>query len=386
MTRPLDVALVIDSLGSGGAQRQAVELAVRLRSEPGVTTRIAVYRAVDPRDRDLYAARLAEHGVPVDLVAKRSRFDPTLPARLGAALAGRDVVHAFMPAPAFWAWLALRTLPARRRPPLIAAERAMPSHGSRLDRLVQGFVYRRAQAVTANAHVAAEELVRDLRVSRERVHYLPNGIDLAAWDRAAAGEPPWPLEPGCFHAALIGRMGAQKNQELLVEALARLAPETRRCWRVWLVGAATNEPELGARVHARIREAALEEVVRFAPPTERVAALLRHLDLLVLPSRYEGFPNVVLEAMAAGTLVAATPVGDVPSLVEDGKTGLLIRPGDAADLARVLEAARAMEPEARRALVGQARRHVEERYRIETVARGYLQLYEREAALAAGRM
>lgn len=379
VTRPLDVAFVVDSLGSGGAQRQAVELAVRLRREPGVTARIAVYRPVDPSDRDLYAVRVASAGVPVDLVAKRSRFDPTLPARLGRALAGRDVVHAFMPAPTFWAWLALRTLRAARRPPLIAAERAMPSHGSPLDRLVQGFVYRRVQAVTANARVAAAQVERALRVPRERVHYLPNGIDLAEWDRTAAGEPPWPLEPGCFHAALIGRMGFQKNQEQLVEALARLAPEARRRWRVWLVGASTNEPEIGARVAARIRDAGLEDVARLVPPTDRVAALLRHLDLLVLPSRYEGFPNVVLEAMAAGTLVAATPVGDVPSLVEDGKTGLLIRPGDVADLARVLEAARALAPEERRAITARARQHVEASYRIEIVAAAYLDLYRQIA-------
>jgi len=375
VTRPLAVAFVIDSLGSGGAQRQVVELAVRLRSEPGVTTRIAVYRPVDPRDRDLYGARLAGAGVPVDLVAKRSRFDPTLPARLGAVLADRDVVHAFMPAPAFWAWLALHTLRAHRRPPLIAAERNMPSHGSALDRLVQGFVYRGADAVTANARVAVEELANELRVPRQRLHYLPNGIDLDEWERAAAGEPPWPLEPGYFHAALIGRMGSQKNQGLLVEALARLAPEARRHWRVWLVGARTNEPELAARVEARIRDAALEDVVRLAPPTGRVAALLRHLDLLVLPSRFEGFPNVVLEAMAAGTLVVAAPVGDVPSLIEDGETGLLIRPDDAADLARVLEAARALPPEARNAMTARARQRVEDRFRIEAVARSYLELY-----------
>lgn len=383
MKRPLDVAFVLDSLGSGGAQRQAVELAVRLRSGPGVATRIAVYRPVDPRDRDLYGARLATAGVPVDLVAKRARFDPTLPTRLGAALAGRDVVHAFMPAPTFWTWLGLRTQPAQRRPILIGAERAMPSHGNRLDRLVNGFVYRRADAVTANARPALEEVAVALRVPRERLHYLPNGIDLDAWDREASKELPWPLEPDRFHAALVGRMSAQKNQELLLAALAQLAPEERRCWRVWLVGARTGEAGLEERIEAQIRRDRLEDVVKIVSPTRSVAALLSRLDLLVLPSRFEGFPNVVLEAMASGTLVVAAPVGDVPSLVDEGETGLLFRPEDAADLARALMAARALPPEERKAMTARARQRIEERYRMERVASEYLDLYERMAEMRA---
>jgi glycosyltransferase involved in cell wall biosynthesis len=377
VTRPIDLAFVLDNLGSGGAQRQAVELAVRLRREPGVAARIAIYRPVDANDRDLYGARLAAAGVPVDLVAKHAKLDPTLPGRLGAALAGRDVVHAFMPAPALWTWLALRTQPARTRPLLIAAERCLPSEGPRLERLVNGFVYRHADAVTANARPALEEVARNLRVPRDRLHYLPNGIDLAEWDRAAVQEPPWPLEPGLLHFALIGRISAQKNHELLIAALARIDPQVRRNWRVWLVGASKGEAERAARIAARIREHGLEESVRIVAPTDRVAALLRRLDVLVLPSRYEGFPNVVLEAMAMGPLVVAAPVGDVPSLVEEGETGLLFRCGDADDLARALQAAQALGPERRRALAARARRRVEERYRIEHVAAAYLELYRR---------
>jgi glycosyltransferase involved in cell wall biosynthesis len=145
---------------------------------------------------------------------------------------------------------------------------------------------------------------------------------------------------------------------------------------VWLVGAGTGERGLGERVAARIRAEGLDDVVRIAPATDRVAALLRRLDLLVLPSRFEGFPNVVLEAMAAGTLVVAAPVGDVPALVEEGRTGLLFQPGSEEDLARALEAARGLPAEARRAITGEARRRVEERYGMDAVARLYLLLYE----------
>lgn len=382
---PFEIAFVLDNLGSGGAQRQAVELAVRLRSEPGVFTRIAVYRPLDARDRDLHGARLAAAGVPVDLVAKRAKLDPTLPARLGAALARCDVVHAFMPAPAFWAWLGLRARPGRPRPALVAAERSALANSPPLHRWVQGLVYRRADAVTVNARPMLEELVSRLRVPRDRLHYLPNGIDLEHWDRADDEPPPWPLEPGRFHAALIGRMSAEKNHDLLLAALGQLAPEERRRWRLWFVGASTGDPGLAAQIAGRIHREGLDDVVRIAPPTPQIAALLRHLDLLVLPSRYEGFPNVVLEAMASGLLVVAAPVGDVPSLVRDGETGLLFRSQDAADLARALKAAQALDPELRSSITGRARRSVEECYQMKHVAAAYLDLYRRIAPASPAR-
>jgi glycosyltransferase involved in cell wall biosynthesis len=111
---------------------------------------------------------------------------------------------------------------------------------------------------------------------------------------------------------------------------------------------------------------------------------MRHLDVLVLPSRFEGFPNVLLEAMASRLPAVATPAGDVPSLMEDGRTGFLVPLGDAAALARALERLEDMGPEGRRALGERARTAVEQRYRIEVVAEQHLALYRRLLAAGTG--
>jgi glycosyltransferase involved in cell wall biosynthesis len=287
-----------------------------------------------------------------------------------------DVVHAFMLNPSLWSLLAVRTLRPARRPALVASERDTVIGRSVRQRWLQRLAYRGADAVTANAAPAVEAIVTRLGVPRGRVHYVPNGIDLAAWDLAARGPCPLAREPGRFHLALIGRLEPQKNHALLIEALRRIEPARRAGWLVWCVGAETGGRAFARDVEERARAAGLTECVRFVPPTPGVPALMRALDLLVLPSRHEGFPNVVLEAMASRVPVVASRVGDVPSLLEDGRTGFVFESEDADGLAHALLRASALAPAAREALVERARAVVEERYGIDAVAATHARLYE----------
>jgi glycosyltransferase involved in cell wall biosynthesis len=176
----------------------------------------------------------------------------------------------------------------------------------------------------------------------------------------------------------VGWILEAKGVRELLQA-ARALPEAR----FTLVG--PPEPSFVATIEDELR--ALGDRVRVLPalPREEIFRLYREADVFVLPTWREGFPNVVLEAMASGALVVAAPVGEVPSLVEEGETGLLFRPGDAADLARALLAARALSAGGRKAMTARARKRVEDRYRIERVAAGYLDLYEGLAAKRARR-
>jgi glycosyltransferase involved in cell wall biosynthesis len=116
--------------------------------------------------------------------------------------------------------------------------------------------------------------------------------------------------------------------------------------------------------------------VRLVSETPEIPALRRVADAVVLPSLFEGFPNVLLEAMASGLPAVATAVGDVPSLIEEGVTGFLVPSGDAAALALALERLHALGPEARRAMGRAARAQVEARHQLEGVAARHLTLYE----------
>ena len=116
---------------------------------------------------------------------------------------------------------------------------------------------------------------------------------------------------------------------------------------------------------------------KHSPPRVPVAdprPLYQAADLLVLPSRSEGFANTLIEAMGCGLPVVATRVGGNPEIVEDGTTGILVAPGDAGALAAAIRELLA-EPERRRRLGARARARVIERYQLAAVEERWAALY-----------
>ena len=111
--------------------------------------------------------------------------------------------------------------------------------------------------------------------------------------------------------------------------------------------------------------------------------LLAAADIFALPSLWEGMPNALLEAMAAGLPAVATAVGAVPEMVVDGREALVVPPGDAGALARAL-AELAAWPARRREMGALARRRVEDAFRIETTVARTERLYD-ELLAARGR-
>lgn len=368
----MHIVYAIDSLIAGGAQRQAVELALYLKSYYAQEVSILFYNNID-----FYAPRLQEHGIPAVLIPKYCKADPLVILRIRQWLLTNkpDIVHAFLPLPALWYFLGSSLLPGFLRPIFIAAERRMPGDGSLLQDAARRLTYQRAQAVTANAQNAAREISIRYHVPPEQVHYLPNGINLDDWSQESLLRSPMERAPGCFHIALIGALRPEKNHLAVLDALDRLAPEFRRQCRVWFVGGEAGDPVYVKRVGQEIQRRSLTQTVRMIPPLRHVAPLMRQLDALVLPSTFEGFPNVVLEAMASGVPVIATPVGEIPHMIEDGVTGFLLERADAQSLSFALGRLRGL-PESERGAIGQrARASVARRYAMPIVVARHLELY-----------
>lgn len=163
-------------------------------------------------------------------------------------------------------------------------------------------------------------------IAAQRMVVVMNGIADVA-QQEPAGEP-WPNDG--LRILFVGRLDRQKGVDVLYEALRRLGPRASAL----VVGSAVVAGERGATAPDNAR-------VLGWLPRERVAAYYRAAQVLVVPSRWEGFGLVALEAMRAGRAVIASKVGGLPEVVDDGVSGLLFSPGlgpqPAADLAGMLE-------------------------------------------------
>jgi glycosyltransferase involved in cell wall biosynthesis len=173
----------------------------------------------------------------------------------------------------------------------------------------------------------AQAMIFSDRALWDKLHIVHCGIDPARYDPAPRQGPP--------HLTFVGRLAAVKGVPVLLEALSVLKGELPRL-RVTLIG---DGPER-ARLEQDAADLGLRDVVDFAGyrSQSEVARALKVTDALVLPSFAEGVPVVLMEAMAAGRPVITTGVAGVSELVEHGKSGFLVPPGDAQRLAQAIRA------------------------------------------------
>jgi glycosyltransferase involved in cell wall biosynthesis len=200
-------------------------------------------------------------------------------------------------------------------------------------------------------------------VGPERVRWVPNFVELSDLGPV----PDRTRRTGPVNVLFVGWMLEAKGVRELIEA-ARALPAAR----FTLIGA--EDPQFLASVRGEL-EALGERVRRLPPrPREEVMALYAEADVFVLPTWREGFPNVVLEAMAAGLPVVATPVGAIPDAVRDGEEGLLVPVRDPAALTAALR--RLIEDrELRLAMGARARARAESVFSMEAVTAQLEALY-----------
>ncbi len=208
----------------------------------------------------------------------------------------------------------------------------------------------------------------------ERVTYFPNSVDLAEFrpatvEERAAARAALGLPPEAFVIGGVGRLTPQKNFGVLIDAAAPLLAG-RRDAMVALFGSGPEEGLLRARAGAG---------VRFLGTVSDRSAIYRGLDALVLPSRFEGLPMTVLEAMASGVPVLASAVDGVREIATAGEHALLAPPGDVTAfrtaLGRLMD-----EPSLRERLAGTALTLVRERFDARRLAAELERWYARDLA------
>jgi glycosyltransferase involved in cell wall biosynthesis len=231
---------------------------------------------------------------------------------------------------------------------------------------VERRLYRRFDHVVA-VSTAIADVVRSAGVPHARVSCIPNGIDVAdevvgvPADTSPADQP--------FTIATLGRLVEQKAQHLIISAVAQLLSGGFNC-RAVIAG----DGPLRSQLREQARRMDVADKIQFLGFRRDIGEVLSAADVFVLPSVDEGLPMALLEAMARGLPVVATPVGAIPSVVTHERNGLLIPTGSSGALASAIAGILSQAGTRRElGLAGQAT--IRERFSSARMFRDYLAVY-----------
>ena len=364
----LKVLQLIPTLDRSGAEKQMVLLAQGLPRDR-FQVEVAALTRLGPLEADL-----KESGIPVTAINKRHKVDPLALGRLSRFLRAKrfDVVHTWIYAADTYGRVAAHRA---RVPVVVTAEMAVDLWKGRSERLVDRFLAGWTDRIVGNSQAVSDFYRDTIGIPATKLAVIPSGI--------ANDEPPPDVDPAavrrelglppdCPLALFVGRLAEQKGVADLLNALDILQ-QVRPDVRTLIVG----DGPLRDRLEARARAYQLVEPPRvlFLGHRNDVPRLLASSDLLVLPSLYEGMPNVVLEAMRFRKPVVATAAPGTTEVVVHNETGLLVPLRKPPALARAIRQI-VDDPDLAARLGAAGRVRVEAEFGVDRMIARFADLYE----------
>ncbi len=353
---PVPIAFVMSSGHAGGTERQMIELLRRLNPARWQVHVACVHASGE------WLPQIAEAAVSIrefpfstfhhaDTMRQAREFVRWCRGRDIAVVHTTDLCTNIFALPA----AAAAGVPVR-----VANRREIIPDRTRGQIVAQRAAYQLAHKVVANCDAAAARL-RFERVPAGRIVVVPNGVDASAFAVTRSRRP-------LRRVTMVAHLQPQKGHDVLIDA----APEILRHFpdaRFDIVG---TGPEL-EHLTARARAQGIARAVTFVGYEPDVPRRLTQADICVLPSYTEACPNAVLEAMAASLPIVATAVGGVVELIEDGRSGLLMSPGDPHALAHSV--CRLMASRAMGARLGRAACLDAQRYSFDRMTAAFESIY-----------
>jgi glycosyltransferase involved in cell wall biosynthesis len=336
MSAPKRLAFFMPSLGCGGVERVLLRLASAF-ADRGFAVDIVVARAEGFFNDGSFVALVPKSVNVIDL--RKSRILLCLPAlteylrraRPDALLSAMD--HANIVA--LWAKVLAKS--ETRVVVSVHSTASRESDGSALKRLVMRkllpFVLPRAAGVVAVSKGAAGDYERYMNLAPGSVKVIYNPVIGSDVPGLAAQEPPHPWFANKTTPLVlgVGRLTPAKDYPLLIKAMASV--HARAGARLVILGDGPERPKLAEL----IKKAGLEKAIDMPGFSDNPFSYMKRADVLALSSEWEGLPTVLIEAMATGTPVVSTDCPSGPAeILENGKWGRLVPPGDADALANAL--------------------------------------------------
>lgn len=367
---------VIPALNAGGAERTTIDIARALiRSGFGALVATAGGR-MEPS--------LAAMGVPVVHLPLDSKAPHAILANarhLMTLIQKHNVrlLHARSRAPGWSALLAAR----RTGVPLVTTYHGIYNASNPLKRFYNSVMVK-GDAIIANSQWTADHIVREHRISRERISVIHRGVDLeefdpagVAPDRVTALRTQWGTTAGETLILLPGRLTRWKGQLVLIEALTQLAHEGMlKNVKAVLAGDPQGRNDYFTELQQAIADNELQDVVQIAPHIADMAAAYLLSDIVVSASTDpEAFGRVAAEAGAMERPVIATDHGGARETVLAKRSGLLVPPANPVALADAIRTLLLMTDEERHRLGDTGRAHVRAHFSLERMCADTIGLY-----------
>lgn len=318
------VLLLINSMGTGGAERLLVDMLIHTEAVPGLSMDLALLNGSEfPFLQKLkasgYSGKIWELG-------HGSVYNPLLIPNVAKVLKQYDLVHVHLFPSLYWAALAKQLYRLKTR--MVFTEHSTRNRRRYwLFRPLERWIYHRYDRIICISAEVRSLLSQHLGVGYERIEVINNGVCLDHFTTASQLDRSDYVAPDSFLIVQVSRFSYQKDQSTLIKAI----PHLRNRAQVLFVG----DGGLRGRCEALVRRLGLESRIRFLGIRSDVPDLLGLADVVVLSSRFEGLSLSGLEAMATGKPVVASNVPGLSVLV--GGAGILFPMGDHLALAESLD-------------------------------------------------
>jgi len=229
-----------------------------------------------------------------------------------------------------------------------------------------------AKCVIVPSNVIARHMIEDFRVPYERLRLIPRSVDLDKFKYT----DPLKKRRKEFNVGIIGRLSPLKGHLDFIKAMSKVSRVNPHL-KIWIVGdAPASKDAYKEQIRVLVKRLGLWHCTEFLGTQRDIPDILAHLDLLVLATTtQEAFGRVIIEAQACGVPVVATAVGGVVDIIEDGKTGLIVPPGDPQTMAEAIIKI-FKNNELAQKLAENGYKKVKEKYNLELMVRNTLDVYK----------
>jgi glycosyltransferase involved in cell wall biosynthesis len=311
-------------------------------------------------------------GVPVTILGRRGKYDPTLIWRVARWLRREHaaIVHTHLFTADTYGRISARLAGVTA---VFTTVHSTNLWKRPIHRVVDWLLARISTRVIACTEEVGELMRQRDRLPADRIEVVANGIDLRRFAEVRADNvrAEFGIPGNRALIGVVGRLHPAKGHSDLIVALALLRDGGYDATCL-IIGSG----ELRATLEREVARHGLTDRVIFTGQRSDVPRLMAALDVLAMPSLWEGLPMTLLEAMALGKAVVATRVGGIPDVIVDGETGLLVTPGDTVALASALRRL-LTETQLKESIGQRAWTLLRQRYDVTRTARAYEALYSK---------